>query len=148
MGRIWLLRGVAVAVFAVLVGAWAFGLAGLGTTSSSTPKPTPVPPDSSEVSDSQGPTVLQKGKPRRARGPRPSQDALPDPSPTTADDTPGTPDPTSAAPTPDPTRPSDDPPSSSPPSQTPSRPPSPPADECTDLASTIDCALDPVTGHP
>ncbi len=139
-----MLRGVAVAVSAVLVGAWAVGLAEFGDTSSSTEDvTTPVSPDGSPVPDSQHSTVPEKAKPRRTREAGPSREALTEPSPDTtdeqADDAPGTPDPPGT---------SEKPSNSSPPPQAPSNPPSQPADDCTDLGVVADCALDPITGRP
>lgn len=149
MSRTWLVRGAAVAVFAALVGAWAVGLAGLGDATSSTEKPaTPVAPDDSPVSDIAYSIVRDTWKPRRIREASPSPEDLTEPSPTAVDepsiDAPGTPTPTSTPPTPVPSDEPSDPPSSQPPSS----PPSEPDDECTDLAGVVDCALDPITGHP
>jgi len=151
--KAWLLRGAAVAVFAALVGAWSVGLVDLGDKPASTEKPAvPVPPDSDPASHGQRSNVLDRAKPRRTRETRVTPVALTEPSPTSTDDptdaAPGTPSPTSTAPDPDPSDPSDEPPSSTPPPQTPNNPPSSPANECTDLASVVDCALDPITGRP
>ena len=147
MGRTWLLRGVAVAVVAVVASAWAMGLAQLGNAPSSSEKPTtPV------SSDDPSSTVLETAKPRRTRESDRSRERLTEPSTDTtsgpADKSPGTPAPTSTAPTPDPPGPSQDPSDSSPPPQTPSTSPSQPADDCTDPLADIDCVLDPITGHP
>ncbi|MDX6234527.1 MAG: hypothetical protein QOH68_3635 [Nocardioidaceae bacterium] len=144
MGRTWLLRGVTVAVFAVLVGAWAVGVAELGDSSPPADTPNnPVSRDESAVSDRQHPTVLDKAKSRHTRDADATQEALAEPSPDTDEPTdvaPSTPGPTGTH--------TQDPSDSSPPSHPPSSPPSEPAEECTDLPGVIDCVLDPITGHP
>jgi hypothetical protein len=152
MGRTWLVRGIVVAIVAVLAGAWAVGVSGLGDSGSPTAeRTTPASPDSSRAPEDERAAVLEKVKPRRPQRTGRSQDAVSEPSPDVADDpaddAPSTPPPTSAHPTPDPPGPSDDP-SDSPRPPTPSDPPSEPSDECTDLASVIDCILNPVTANP
>jgi hypothetical protein len=164
MGRTWLLRGVAVAVLAVLVAAWAFGLAKIGGDPSPAASP-PAPPVSESsfspaVFDIVGSIVVEKEKVRRTRDAT-SEDALTDPSTDAFDeptDAPGTPAPTSPDPTsPEPSdEPSDPPPSpptpsnppTNPPANPPTNPPAPPAEECTDLLDILDCVLDPITGSP
>jgi hypothetical protein len=149
--RAWLIRGVAVAAVAVLVGAWALGLAELGGSASPPDRDrAPVSSDRSEAPDTyeiQRAAVLERAKPRRSRSSEPSPDARTEPSPDASDepvdDDTDTPDPT---PTDEPTDP-DDPSAqpSSPPAPTPSDPPTQPDDECTDL---LGCVLDPITGGP
>lgn len=149
------MRGVAVAVFAVLVSAWAVGLAGLGDTAASSENPTePDLPNSVTEYDGWRSALHDQPEPRRSRKARPSPVALAETSPAAVDgptDAPGTPDPSTTAPTTDPPGPSDpttSPPPSSTPSHPPSSPPTTPGHECTDLPGVIDCALDPITGRP
>lgn len=156
MSRIWLLRGGAAAIFGVLVGAWAVGLAGFSGSISPPDKiPAPASPEDSQVWDIVHSTVMERAKPRRTRDAERSEDALAEPTPTTSDEPTDAPSssPTSPSSSPTTDQPSpSDPPSSNPPSQTPSNPPSnppsTPADECTDLGDVIDCVLDPITGRP
>ena len=144
MGRTWLLRGVAVTVFAVVVGAWAVGLAQLGN--GSPPNEKPSTPASSDDPDS---IVLEKPTPPRKREADPSREGRTGPRADTtgapADDATGTPTQPSTTPTSDPPSPSQEPSDPSPQPQTPSSPPSEPPDECTDL---VDCVLDPITSQP
>jgi hypothetical protein len=148
MSRTWLVRGVAVAVFAVLVGAWALGLAGLGGTSAPPARLiSPVSPDSSPAAEIVRSIVLEKAKPRRTRKADPTQEAVTEPSPDATDeptDASGTTAPPSPAPTSGPPSPSEEPPDS----PTPSNPPSEPDDECDGMGDAIDCVLDPITGRP
>lgn len=151
MGRTWLLRGSAAAIFGLLVGAWAVGLAGADEAASPVDKLSiPASPDSSSVPVSERSTDRESGKFRRTRALRPSPDGLTEPSQDVADDPasddPATPDPTSPDPSPTPQGPSQPP--DSPPPPPPSNSPNQPDDECTDLGSTVDCALDPFTGGP
>lgn len=153
MGRTWLLRGSAVAVVAVLVGAWALGLAELGEAPSAPANvTTPVSPDNSRNPDAQRSAGPEKAKPRRNRdGASPSES-----SPSTvvepAADVPGTEAPPSSTHTPSPTdpsgQPSNPPPPTHPPTHPPSNPPSQPSDDCDDLTEVLDCVLNPVTGRP
>jgi hypothetical protein len=150
MSRTWLLRGVAVAVFAVLVGAWAMGFA---PTDDKPPPPenvvSPVSPDKSRAPDGKRSTGPEKTKPRRTREATPSQAAFTEPSPDTVaeptDDGASTPAPTSPDPTSDPPEPSDSP---TRPPQTPSNPPTQPEEECTGLGDALDCVLEPITDRP
>jgi hypothetical protein len=149
MGRTWLLRGVAVAVFAVLVGAWAVGVVGLGDTPPAPARQsTRVSDDSSRAPDDRGPILREKS--RHDRDSDQTEDAVTDPSPVNADEPldedPATPAPTSTGPDPD--DPSEVPSDPPPPSHTPSTPPSQPSDDCTDLPAIVDCVLDPITGRP
>lgn len=154
MSKTWLLRGMAVAVFVVLVGSWGVGLVDLGDTPSSSgegpSKPVPPPPDSEPASHGQRSDVLERANRRRTREAGTTEAALTEPSAVTDDDpthdASGTPTPTSTAPSPDPSDPSE--PASPTPPSTPSNPPSEPAGECSDLAAVVDCALDPITGRP
>jgi hypothetical protein len=147
MGRTWLLRGVTVAVFAVLVGAWAVGVAELGDSSPPADKShAPVSRDEAAVSDRQDSTVAEKTKPRHTRDADPTQEALAEPSPDTTETIPDAPAPTGT--TPDPSDPTDEPSDSTPPSHAPSTPPSQPTDDCTELVGVLNCVLDPITGHP
>jgi hypothetical protein len=147
MSRTWLLRGGAAAVFGVLVGAWAVGLAtGIGDTAPPPQKITsPVEPDDSVAPVIHRSIVVEKAEPRRTREADPTQEAVTEPGTDAAeepgDDTSDQPDPTSPAPT-TPAGPSDGP---SDPSPSSPHAPSPPADDCDNV---VDCALDPITGHP
>lgn len=153
MSRTWLLRGVAVAVFAVLVGAWAMGFA----PAEDTPPPpenvvSPVSPDRSRAPDGKRSTGPERMKPKRAREATPSQAASTESPDTVAeptDDDPSTSAPTSPDPTSDSPEPSDGP-SDSPtrPPQTPSNPPTHPEEECTDLGGVLNCVLEPITDRP
>jgi hypothetical protein len=152
MSRTWLVRGIVVGIVAVLSCAWAVTVAGVGDSGSpAAERTTPASPDSSKAPEPQRSVVVEKLKPRRANKPTRSRDAGTDPSPDAtdepADDAPTTPPPTSGHPTQDPPDPSDDP-TDSPPPPDPSDPPSEPSDECTDLASVIDCVLNPITAQP
>jgi hypothetical protein len=152
MGRTWLVRGAVAAVVAVLVGAWAVGVSGLGDSRSpTTDRTTPASPDSSRVPEVERPAVRERVKPRRARKAARNRDAVTERSPDSADepadDAPRTSAPKSPHPTPDPTGTSDEP-SDPPPPPAPSDPPSQPSDDCTDLVAVIDCVLNPVTAHP
>lgn len=155
MSKTWLLRGVAVAIFVVLVGSWGVGLVDLGDTPSSSGEgpstSVPPPPDSEPASHGQRSNVLEKANRQRTRRAGTTDAALTEPSAVTAedatDDSSGTPTPTSSAPSPDPSDPSEQPGTPTPP-PTPSNPPSEPAGECSDLAAVVDCALDPITGRP
>ncbi|WP_183100886.1 hypothetical protein [Nocardioides pelophilus] len=155
MSKTWLLRGVAVAIFVVLVGSWGVGLVDLGDTPSSSGEgpstPVPPPPDSEPASHGRLSNVLEKANRQRTRRAATTEAASTEPSAVTVDDATddasGTPTPTTAAPSPDPSDPSEQPGSPTPPT-TPSNPPSEPDGECTDLAAVVDCALDPVTGRP
>jgi len=149
MGRTWFIRIAVVTVLAVLVGAWAVGLVGLGDSPSPAAEDEgPSLPNSSTTvpEDDQRWTGRQE-TPRRTRDAR-TQDAV-QPIVDTADepatDAPSTSDPTSPS-TPDSPDPSDEPSDS--PSNPPSNPPTQPAEECTDLSDVLDCVLDPITGGP
>lgn len=147
MSRIWLLRGCAAAVLAVLIGAWALGVAGGDSGSPSKEEAgDPVPADTStseEPSD-----VVETTKPRRARESATTTDPTDEATPDAVDDASGevagvaetrTP---SAKPTP---RPSAQTPK---PTKKPTPTPSQPADGCTDLVGVIDCLLAPITTQP
>jgi hypothetical protein len=150
--KTWLLRGGAVAVIAALVGAWAVGLAGAGdsgppggrhaTAATSDDPPRPVIHRA---------IVVKRAEPRRTSGTDPSPAAFteagPDAAEEPATELPSAPGPTSDATTPDPSDPSLSP-DPSPTPDPPSSPPSRPGEECTDLVSVVDCALDPITGRP
>jgi hypothetical protein len=155
----WLARGGVVAILAVLVGAWAVGLVGIGDASSpAAERSSPEPTDESREYDVVRAVVVEKAKERRTRDAAP---ALTEPSPDTVTDDPTTPVPTTPStpdspdPSEDPSDPStpstptpSDPPSSNPPSNPPSSPPTQPAEECTDLSDVVDCVLDPITDRP
>lgn len=153
MVRTWLLRGCAVAVFVVLVGAWAAGVVGHGDGPVPTAQLTaPEEPGRSPVTRVQPGSVLEKARHRHHRKAPRSDDPSPESTPSAADDptteAPGTPSPSDTPHTPDssdPADPSDDPPHSSPPSHDPSHTPSDPDEECDNV---LDCVLDPVTGKP
>jgi hypothetical protein len=151
MGRTWLNRGIVIAVVAVLAGAWTVGVSGLrGSDSPSDDRP-PASPESSVAPENDGPVARGNVKPPRETKKSRSKDPITEPV-VDADDRPATDAPTTPPPeTPDSTPDSpdvpDDPPDSPTP-PTPSDPPSEPSDECTDLLSTLDCVLDPITGHP
>ena len=163
MSRTWLLRGAAVAVFGVLVGAWTGGLVGTGETAPPASKPNNVVSSEAPAADDEDPVVFEQARLRRARDRGASRSALTEPSPSaTATPTdrasdPTTSGPTSDAPTPDEPSPSDEPsdkPSDKPtdpatPSEPgPSSPPTQPSEECTELVEVLDCVLDPITGGP
>ena len=150
MSRTWMLRGVATAVFAVLVGAWVVGFAG---TDEKPPLPEnvvkPISPDSAPWQDTERSPEPGEKKPRRTRGADPSRaaltespDAVVEPAANTPS-APASPDQTTAPPSA-----SHEP--SNPPSSphTPGDPPTQPDEECTDLDGAIDCALEPVTDRP
>ena len=150
MSRTWLVRGGAIAAFAVIVGAWASSFAGVGDTPSPSPVVRPDPGDPAPVYRIVGSTVVEKAKPRRT----PDADASETPTEANVDtvDDAGTPtDPTTVPSTPGtttPSSPSADPTHPDSPTPSPSGTPSDPEDECTDLGGVIDCALDPITGRP
>ncbi|MCX6398352.1 MAG: hypothetical protein NTX33_00280 [Propionibacteriales bacterium] len=151
MSKIWLLRGCAAAVLAVLVGAWALGVANGGDSSS--PKKEagdPAPADTSSVASDE-PSAVETTEPEGASTTDATEDttedAVDEPTPDTVE-SPGevagivetqTP---SAKPKP---RPASQTPK---PSNTPTPTPSQPADECTDLAHVLDCVLAPITTKP
>ena len=143
MSRTWLLRGGAVAVFVVLVGAWAVGLAAGFGDGPPTPEKVAVPaePDDTTVPVIHRSIVVEKAKSRRTRDADPTQEASPEPVDGPTDDDPTTPAPTTPAPT-TPSGPSDGPPTTPPGSP---HTPRPSDDECDNV---VDCALDPVTGRP
>ena len=151
MGRTWLLRGTAAAVFAVLLGAWAVGVSGLRDSDSPSEERPPATPGSSTAPEDERSVVRGNGKPLRPRTTDRPRDEVRKPRPDTDDptpsDSPGTPPPRSPDPTPDAPAPTEDPPKSPEPPG-PSDPPDTPTDDCTDLPSAIDCLLDPVTGQP
>lgn len=159
MSRTWLLRGAAVAVFAMLVGAWALGAADVGGGGSEPPeKATPASPEEIPETGLQRVAVPADAKPRRSRSAEPTPDALPDPSATPdGTTTPGEVAGTSA------TAPSKSPrPTSSKSPRQPRKPrssntpaPSPdsptteePSDRCTDLGEVLNCVLAPITTRP
>lgn len=149
--RSWLIRGAVVTALAVLVGAWAVGLVGLGDSPSpAAERDRPTTPESSTTPDDQRWAGRQE-TPRRTQKADPSEDAVVEPVADTADDpttdAPSTSDPTSPD-TPDSPDPSDEPSDSPSPSNPPSNPPSQPDEECTDLSDVLDCVLDPTTGRP
>jgi hypothetical protein len=154
MVRTWLLRGCAVAIFVVLVGAWAAGVIGHGDEPVPTAQlTTPDEPGRPPVTRVQPGSVLERAphrhhrKARRGDEPSPSSTPSADDDPTT--EAPSTPSPSDPPHTPDPSDdpsdPSDDPSHSSSPSDDPSPTPSDPDDECT---TVLDCVLDPITRHP
>ncbi len=160
MARTWLVRGAVVTVLAVLVGAWAVGVVGLGgSPSPAAERERPATPQSSTVPDDQRRSGRQEA-PRRTRKADRSEDAVIQPiSDTDVDPTADAP--TTPAPTgPGSPHPSDDPsdspspsnpptnPPGHPPSHPPSQPPGQPADDCTDLSDALDCVLDPITSSP
>lgn len=148
MSRIWLLRGTAATVFGVLAGAWAVGLAGVGGSALTEKDGIPAAPEDSVVPVIHQSIVMEKAKPRRTRDVSPSPDPTTEATPdaTTPADDPTSEDPTSEPPT---STPPSSPPSQTPTSpHTPSTPPSPSDGECDDLGDLVDCALDPITGHP
>ena len=150
MGRTWLVRGTAVAVFAVLVGAWAVGVAGLRDPGPSSEERRPASPEPSVAPEHERPIVSEETRSPRARPTDGPRDAVRKPRPDN-DDAPATEDPRTPPPstpdrTPDPPAPTEDPPDSP-------RPPGPsgtpsPDDDCGGLAGTVDCLLDPITGPP
>jgi hypothetical protein len=159
--KTWLLRGGAVAVFAVLAGAWGVGFADLDDSSPSAQKPpAPVAPEVQPRLDGQRWVVLPEAqKPRRSRDRDVAQAVLTEPGADAADAPTASPDaapPTSTAPDPDPSSSPDPSPSqpgpsnppSTPPTNPPSEPPGEPADGCTELGDVVDCVLDPITGSP
>lgn len=150
------MRGGAVAIVAVLVGAWALGLAEAGDEDKSPPPNVvkPVDPGDSPTYDIRRSKSVEKSDAPRTRQPDPTQQAVvesivdtaDDPTPDSVDPTPDSVDPTPDAPDPgwDPQDPSTPPPPSNPPSN----PPNEPEEECTDLVSVLNCVLDPITGQP
>lgn len=157
MFRIWLLRGCALAVVAVLLGAWASGVVGHGDSPSpaaqvAEPDRAGDPPAMTRV---QPGGVLEKARHRHHRKAHRSEQPTPEstpsasddptteaPAPSTPSDTPHTPD------SPDPSQPShpsDHPSQSNPPPDDPSQTPSEPSDDC---STVLDCVLDPITGGP
>ncbi len=154
MGRTWLVRGVAVAVLAVLLGAWAVGVSGLRESDGASPeRDTPTSPERSQAPDVE-PAVDDEGdtvKPPRIRKVDRTRDAADEPSRETdepAGDVPASPSPTEGPPTADPTVKDEDPSDQPPPPPPPTTPPTDPSDECTDLLGVLDCVLDPVTAGP
>ena len=151
--KTWVLRGGAVTVLTALVGAWAVGLAEVGDSGPPGGRNTaPATADDSPRPVIHRAIVVKRAEPRRTRGTDPSQAASTEAGPDAAEDpateVPSASGPTSEAPTPDPSDPSDPSPDPSPTPDPPSSPPSQPGEECTDLVSVIDCALDPITGQP
>lgn len=157
MFRIWLLRGCALAVVAVLLGAWVSGVVGHGDSPSpaaqvAEPDRAAEPPAMTRV---QPGGVLEKDRRRHHRKAQRSVEPTPESTPSTVDDPtteapdPATPSDTSQAPdSPDPSDqsgPSDHPSHSSPPPDDPSQTPSEPSDDC---STVLGCVLDPITGGP
>lgn len=156
MNKVWLLRGVAAAVFVALSGAWAVGFAngGGGAPAPKKDDATPATADASAEdagTDLARPVVLKK---KHRKGPKasPSAEAAAEPAavPGEVDATQAvapktaTPQPTKS---PKPRKPRTSAPPS--PSSSPSKQPSPqPSQQCTDLPSAVNCVLAPVTSHP
>ncbi|HYH10862.1 MAG TPA: hypothetical protein VD789_00810 [Thermomicrobiales bacterium] len=156
MSRTWLLRGGAVAVFGVLVGAWGVGFADLGDTKASSEKPPAAesPDDQPTLDDKRWVVHPEAKKPRRTRDAEVAQAVLTEDDPETAEEPAADPTDPPASPTPstdpDPSfspDPAPTPGPSNPPTSPPTNPPGP-GEECTDLSSVLDCALDPITGQP
>lgn len=147
MSRTWWLRGVVAATFAVLAGAWALSLAGLGGAASPADEPGPATPsDSATVADEDPPAVEQKP------GQRPARDRTPSAEPVAEDSPDATEEIVDEAPDPAATRdsrPTPRPPAKSPkPSKSPTPTPSQPGGDCTDLVAVVDCVLAPITTRP
>lgn len=151
MGKTWLIRGVVVAVVAVLVGAWGVGVSGLRDTDKPSEDRPPASPDRSIAPEFDSSVVRDKAKAPRADKKDQPEDAATEPNldagNAPADDAPVKPAPETTDPTPDSPGGSqgpEDPPPPPPPSDTPNQP----TDECTDLLSTIGCVLDPIVPDP
>jgi hypothetical protein len=158
MGRTWLLRGCALAVFAVLGGAWATGVVALGDTPPPATKHTA--PETSHRPDAvrfQHGSVLERAKVRRAHEAKPSQAAVVEPTPSsTGEPTDGAP---STSGTPSPSDPGQGHTHSGPsgggggpgtphPTDPGTPPPSQPSQDCTQLSDVLNCVLAPITSHP
>lgn len=150
------MRGGAVVILAALVGAWALGLAEAGGKEKS-PAPNVVKPNDPEDSrtyDIRRSRAVEKAEGPRTKKPDPSDAAVNEPVVNTSeepvddgDTTPTGTDPTAPA-EPDPSLDPDPGPGPSPTPPPPTNPPTQPEQECTDLASVVDCVLDPVTSQP
>ncbi len=151
MGRTWYVRGITIAVCAVLAGAWTVEVSGLRDSDSPSEERRPIAPESSIPPELDPPADHEKVRsPRPTEKPR-SRDSDTEPI-VDADNEPTSDDPSSPAsetpgPTPD-SPPGPEGPSDPPAPPTPSDPPDEPSDQCTDALSVLDCVLNPVTGHP
>lgn len=152
ISRTWALRGSAGVVLAMVVGAWGLGIARGGDAPPPDEASVPAAPDTSLAPEGEVAGIQE----RRAK-PRPGR-AGTDPS-SEAPAAPGTEE--AAAPGPDGSDGSDDPEDRDPRTDGPTRTTSPsppgrpspsptpsPSDGCTDLSSSVDCVLAPVTSRP
>ena len=151
MGMTWLIRGTVAVVFAVLVGAWAVGVSGIRDSPSPKDERPPASRDESIAPEFDSSVVREKAKSPRTNKKDEAEDTVTEPG-LDAGNVP--PSDAPVAPAPENTDPTPDAPggsqgqSDSPQPPSPSDTPNEPSDECTDLLSTVGCALDPVVPDP
>lgn len=153
LSKTWLVRIAVAGVLAVLVGAWAVGVARTGETSAAKEDTSaPSPSDSPTDSDDDPYEIVETTDPGETSSATPSEDASSEATPDAVDpetgEPVGVPVTSKPSPTATPKPPAQTPKPTSKPTPTPTPSPTQPSNSCTELTGVVDCILAPITSKP